>query len=197
MIVVVFLVALVMILGGGAATFFGSDILLADRGLPMVIAGATIASAGAVLLGLGFVVRSLMRVEHQLSQVRDGIGDLRAANLLATARPPRPASALDHVQPDVEREALAEQPHEPGEDDRTEEGAALIVPAVPEIDDTRAVTPTPSSEPPAIVGRYESGGNAYTMYADGSIIADTPSGQIRFNSLDELKTFVSSGGESR
>ncbi|HMB10826.1 hypothetical protein [Saliniramus sp.] len=48
-----------------------------------------------------------------------------------------------------------------------------------------------------VIGTYESGGNTYTMYADGSIDAKTPEGDYHFASLDELKTFIAEGGESR
>jgi hypothetical protein len=53
-----------------------------------------------------------------------------------------------------------------------------------------------ASEPPMVIGTYNSGGNRYTMYSDGSIEADTPDGHYRFSSLDELKAFIASGGES-
>ncbi len=52
-----------------------------------------------------------------------------------------------------------------------------------------------SKEPPTIVGTYNSGGNRYVMYSDGSIAADTPKGDFRFGSLDELKQFIAAGGE--
>ncbi|WP_375458442.1 hypothetical protein [uncultured Enterovirga sp.] len=48
---------------------------------------------------------------------------------------------------------------------------------------------------PNVVGQYSSGGNAYVMYSDGTILADTPSGKHRFRSLDELRAFTSGGGE--
>jgi hypothetical protein len=50
-------------------------------------------------------------------------------------------------------------------------------------------------EPPTIVGTYNSGGNRYVMYSDGSIAADTPRGDFKFGSLDELKQFIAAGGE--
>jgi hypothetical protein len=206
MVVVVLLIALVMILGGGAATFFGSDILLADRGLPMVVAGAVVASGGAILLGLGFVVRGLQRLEGHATQIRDGIADLRAANLAAAARPPQRVTATEAapaalVPPAPEVTAapmIAPTPPdmpaptraEPA--DRTEEGAALVVPDVSP--DTREADQEADSG--SVVGRYSSGGNDYTMYADGSITAETPSGRHRFKSLDELKAFVGGGGET-
>ncbi|MCB5176330.1 hypothetical protein [Microvirga lenta] len=46
-----------------------------------------------------------------------------------------------------------------------------------------------------IVGTYNSGDNRYVMFSDGSIEAQTPQGVFRFNSLDELKEFIASGGE--
>jgi hypothetical protein len=52
------------------------------------------------------------------------------------------------------------------------------------------------SDKPTIVGTYDSGGNHYVMFSDGSIEADTPNGMFRFASLDELKDFIASGGES-
>lgn len=65
--------------------------------------------------------------------------------------------------------------------------------------------PEPAPEPPheavapparEVVGRYESGGNVYVMFADGSIEAETPQGRFSFASLDELKAFVEAGGET-
>lgn len=47
-----------------------------------------------------------------------------------------------------------------------------------------------------VVGTYASGGNTYVMFSNGSIEAETPKGRFNFSSLDELKVFVESGGES-
>ena len=61
-----------------------------------------------------------------------------------------------------------------------------------------AETPVVADEepPPAtVVGTYNSGGNFYIMYSDGSIEAETPAGKFRFNSLDELKDFIARGGD--
>ncbi|SCX98099.1 hypothetical protein [Microvirga guangxiensis] len=46
-----------------------------------------------------------------------------------------------------------------------------------------------------IIGTYNSGDNTYVMFSDGSIEAQTPGGVFRFQSLDELKAFIASGGE--
>jgi hypothetical protein len=55
----------------------------------------------------------------------------------------------------------------------------------------------PLEEPPGktVIGTYDSGGNTYTMYADGTIDADTPAGRFHFASIEELKAFRGAGGE--
>ncbi|MBF9232028.1 hypothetical protein [Microvirga alba] len=61
------------------------------------------------------------------------------------------------------------------------------------------VEPTPPLAPrstAAVIGTYNSGDNKYVMFADGSIEAETPQGMFTFTSLDELKEFIASGGES-
>jgi hypothetical protein len=52
-----------------------------------------------------------------------------------------------------------------------------------------------ASQPPVVVGTYNSGDNRYVMFSDGSIEAQTPSGVFRFKSLGELKEFIAAGGE--
>ncbi len=61
----------------------------------------------------------------------------------------------------------------------------------------KAAAPEVEEEPspPTVVGTYNSGGNFYIMYSDGSIEAETPAGKFRFDSLDELKDFIAAGGD--
>ncbi|HKH95132.1 MAG TPA: hypothetical protein VKA39_01275 [Beijerinckiaceae bacterium] len=66
----------------------------------------------------------------------------------------------------------------------------------PAAEASRNDAPPEPSDKPAVVGTYDSGGNHYVMFSDGSIEADTPTGVFRFASLDELKDFIASGGES-
>jgi hypothetical protein len=236
MAVVLVLLALILIAGGGAALFSGYEILLGDRGQPMMLAGATILSAGLVLLGLALLARLALRIARELADIRTALSDVRAANLLATARPPRAGGPEDRPAEPAFTPRLPEPAPEP---ETTEEGAELVVPDVPEepvappprptpappprpapAPVLQAVAPAPAPAPPPapvfqpappppapepepdvlmeapeVVGSYSSGGNHYTMYADGSIIAETPNGRHRFASLDELKDFVSRGGE--
>jgi len=48
----------------------------------------------------------------------------------------------------------------------------------------------PPATPPAVIGRYESDGTTYTMFADGSIEAQTENGIYQFASMADLKTFI-------
>ncbi len=56
--------------------------------------------------------------------------------------------------------------------------------------------PAPSAPPPlsgpasTVIGRYESEGTSYVMYADGSIEAQSANGVYRFASMAELKAFI-------
>lgn len=45
-------------------------------------------------------------------------------------------------------------------------------------------------EAPAVIGRYETEGTVYVMYADGSIDAETATGVYRFDSLAALKEHI-------
>jgi hypothetical protein len=65
----------------------------------------------------------------------------------------------------------------------------------PETAPAEAETDAAEAPPPTIVGTYNSGGNFYVMYSDGSIEAETPAGKFRFDSLDELKEFIAAGGD--
>lgn len=167
--VVLSLLGLAMIAMGGAAMVFGAQIIQVEKGWTMVIAGSVGATGGALLLGVALAIHRLGRVASQLvafAASLDQVAALATANVGMAAPPDDLApSAASFAAP--QEPAMAEAP------------------------------PGPYDAPPApsVVGRYTSGGNAYVMFADGSVQADTPSGQHRFRSLDELRAFVAAGGE--
>jgi hypothetical protein len=118
--------------------------------------------------------------------------------------PEEPALKASDIEPfpPIERQGL-------GDSDR---GEAPVVSDLPDPDRSRAETssagaaPEPGLEPviepftvpgrPAtVIGTYNSGDNRYVMFSDGSIEAETPQGNFRFGSLDELKAFIAAGGE--
>jgi hypothetical protein len=90
----------------------------------------------------------------------------------------------------------------------TDEGDELFELAAPPTAAREAATAAPSEPAPGadsqeseaegaatVVGTYNSGGNFYIMYSDGSIEAETPAGKFRFTSLEELKEFIAAGGD--
>ncbi len=64
---------------------------------------------------------------------------------------------------------------------------------------TPAETPAPapstaqSTADRTLVATYNSGGNTYYMFSDGTIETETPTGRYRFNSMEELRIFVENG----
>ncbi len=58
----------------------------------------------------------------------------------------------------------------------------------------RPVAPSPPDlrDARVAIGRYESDGTAYVMFADGSIEASSERGVFRFRSMSELKSFMES-----
>ncbi|MEA1831442.1 hypothetical protein U8607_05035 [Methylobacterium durans] len=118
-------------------------------------------------------------------------------DLFASPEPaPHPAEDDIALRPALREEPVegtAEEPAEGTAEERAEERAADAGrPA--EADAAEAAPTSPARE---IVGTHSSGGNTYVMYADGGIEAETPRGRYTFNSLDELKAFVDSGGEGQ
>lgn len=167
--VVLSLLALAMIAMGGAAMVIGAPIIQVEKGWTMVIAGSVGATGGAVLLGVALAARRLGRIASQLLAFAASLDQVAALATANVGAAPPPA-------------------------DLAEPMAALAAPQEPVV---LEASPGPYDTPPSasIVGRYASGGNAYVMFADGSVQADTPSGRHRFRSLDELRAFVAGGGE--
>ena len=58
-----------------------------------------------------------------------------------------------------------------------------------------APRPMPVNPSEEVVGRYESNGSTYVMFADGTIEAETETGVFRFGSLNELKAYLEGGGK--
>jgi hypothetical protein len=197
MVIALYGIALAMIGSGAASVAYGWGIILNERGWTMVISGTVVLSGGLVLLGIAVVAGRIRRIERELGVFRDHV------TRLGPVFPPRSLEA--------ERAPVAEIPGPParseaaapsvGQEEQAVLKAADVIPepGPPEASPgPRAVANAPKpSEPaaPAVVGTYNSGGNAYVMFSDGSIEADTPSGHYRFKSLDELKDFIALGGE--
>jgi hypothetical protein len=194
MVVALYLVALAMIGGGAASIAYGYGIILNERGWTMVISGSVALSSGFLLLGIAVTAGRVKRLQHELASLRDGVSRLGAGF------PTRPAPlAAEPFPPSV---GPARSSKAPASRDEPEEHAVLrAADAIPEpapIASPGAAGPPPgekATDSRTIIGTYNSGGNAYVMFSDGSIDADTPTGRYTFLSLDELKDFIASGGE--
>jgi hypothetical protein len=214
MAIVLILVALAMIAGGGAAIVQGVPIMVLERGWTLVIAGAVIAGSGAVLAGIGFSLSALRRIEGELGRLRERVGRLDAAVPLPPPPPGLTASREGPVGPTPPFQAMKAEPRPvpsarrttivsaAGPDRATPDsaangrpGPASAAPAPNGAEHQPAGPAGAAPQTPTVVGTYTSGGNSYAMFSDGSIEAETPNGQFRFQSLDELKAFIASGGE--
>jgi hypothetical protein len=215
-----------MVLGGAAAAIHGHGIIMVERGWTLVIAGSIVASSGAILAGLAHLSQRIAAIQRDTDRLRERFGRLDPASLPAppnassTTLDPAPRGPLDlpgtppDVTPEPRRDTpapAAPEPRSPSRVRPTIEGApAPVLSDVPLRGTTTSVdrpeqrpAPSDAAEPSpdlavnaTVVGTYDSGGNHYVMFSDGSIEAETPNGVFRFGSLDELKDFIASGGES-
>jgi hypothetical protein len=195
MVVALHLIALAMIGAGAASVAYGYGIILNERGWTMVISGSVVLTGGLVLLGVAVTAGRVKRLQQELAGLRDTVGRLGLG--IPTRPAPAPAEGL---APHFSAPRL---PDAPAKRQEPEEHAVLkAADAIPE---PAPVAPAVSPPVPAadkasapartVIGTYDSGGNGYVMYSDGSIEADTPTGRYTFQSLDELKDFIAAGGE--
>lgn len=180
------LLGVTMMVAGLAAMYSGSLFVGIERGWTMVVAGAIGFSAGAILLGLSAALRRLTQMERALRQLTVA-ASRHADSGTIEAEPAGPlqdsivASAQD--QPDA-----AAPGGSPASKEGTPEHEAATEPS-----DRLGQSGGTKPPPDKVVGTYKAGGNSYVMYADGSIRAETPSGEHRFASMDEFKAFMLTG----
>jgi hypothetical protein len=198
MVIALYVIALAMIGSGAASIAYGYGIVLNERGWTMVISGATGLSGGLVLLGIAVVAGRIKRIERELANVSQLA---RLGPGLALPRPPEAGiAAADELTPAA---ANSQGPVTPvGQEEKAVLKAADVIPEPGPPEPPRRGSPQRRDDdeadrpaPPTVVGTYNSGGNAYVMYSDGAIEADTPSGRYRFKSIEELKDFIAAGGE--
>jgi hypothetical protein len=197
MVVVLYLIALVMIGAGAAAIAYGWGIVLNERGWSMVISGSVVLSGGCVLLGIAVIAWRVRKVQRELAAFREGLARL------GPGLPTRPVLPLGEavpaaVPPPAAKPAVVRDEPEEHAVLKAADAIPEPAPAVPAAAPVRAPAGVPekATDPSrTVIGTYSSGGNGYVMYSDGSIEADTPNGRFTFQSLDELKDFIASGGE--
>jgi hypothetical protein len=226
-----YVAAAVMVVGGLLAIYFGSDIIVMERGWTMVIAGSVFAGCGALLAGIATVVARLHALETEFARsgerprrpddaaarTADFASELVAAGERTTPAGPSRGDLVAHrdleIAPEPVLAAVSPRAAAPTPSARPERAPApapapepvvaepfepdLTVPDGETAAEPAAAGPARESSAPTVVGTYNSGGNYYTMYSDGSIEAETPAGKFRFDSLDELKDFIARGGDKK
>jgi len=93
---------------------------------------------------------------------------------------------------DARKEGAKPSPEavEPASHDRAPPYVSEVLPAADPHEPSTPAVPVASKAGLAIVGRYESEGTSYVMYADGSIEARSERGVFQFQSMAELKAFM-------
>ena len=223
---VLYVLAGVMVAGGLAAIYSGSEIIVMERGWTMVIAGSVFTGCGALLAGVATAVARLQTLGSEFAHLSDRLGRSQAPSFAPFADMPAesvspgerssgpPLVAVPEIKErrdlDIAPEPILSAPPAPeaaagplpAKEGSAEREPPAVVPDLdesiferepaPEAGPTEAAAKPP---PPTIVGTYNSGGNFYVMYSDGSIEAETPAGKFRFDSLDELKEFIAAEGD--
>ena len=225
MVLGLYVVAGVMVAGGLLAIYSGSDIIVMERGWTMVISGSVMAASGALLAGIATAVARLQMLEDEFTRLADRLTrpegtsfslqpDFSPAPPLdRSSAPPPPAvpGLAERKDPDIAPEPIVspappQRPRMEPPPVLTDEGDELFVLAAPPAAAREPGTAAPTEPAPGaqeteaegaatVVGTYNSGGNFYIMYSDGSIEAETPAGKFRFTSLEELKEFIAAGGD--
>ncbi len=142
-------------------------------------------------------------VSRQAPAMDDWLGREFAALDRAAAPRPAPdewsgvhASAVETPPPGAAQAAeLAVVRHDPAEAepvyaDYVELPHVEAAPPVRAAPEPAAAAPQQAPAQPAVIGRYESDGTSYVMYADGAIEAQSEAGVYRFASMAELKAFI-------
>jgi hypothetical protein len=135
-----------------------------------------------------FLLGDRLRETFEESRTSDVDESLYVEETEKTVEEKRPEEERNDILDIVTEPAPAAEPER--EPEPVEEAAAPEEPA-PLEDEQAPAEPRPAT----IIGTYNSGDNTYVMFSDGSIEAQTPSGIFHFQSLDELKAFIASGGE--
>lgn len=177
MAVLLFLLSLALLTAGIAGGYASLDLLPTAPGVLYALAGAVAVSAAVVTFALGVAIR---RIDGLAKLVR-ALGvpfEVGAAPAVESglAAPLKSPAAVDGAATELlEGPVLSES-------DMLQSEARFSGPA-------GSVLETPES-PPALVGRYSSGGVNYLIFADGSIEAETAEGRFKFVSMGDFKRYL-------
>src|SRR5215210_4889899 len=84
MALVLYVVASLMAVGGLAAIYSGSDIIVMERGWTMVIAGSVVAASGVLLAGIATAVARLQGIEGEFARLSNRLTPPQADSFTPT-----------------------------------------------------------------------------------------------------------------
>jgi hypothetical protein len=204
---VVFLLSLLLLAGGFAGAYFSLDLLPTSMGVLYALAGAGAIAMAVLTACIGVLIRRIDRLTASLRETARLPIIAHPAPIpvsLADAAPPvAPPLAHEEAPLAVAEEAMTTLPPETeaetatlaesesqletaDEDDPINENRVGHLPSLSEIEHAIETPETP----PALIGRYSSGGANYMIFADGSIEAETEEGAYKFGSMGDFKQFL-------
>jgi hypothetical protein len=192
MVVALYVVSLAMVIGGLASIYFGSDIIVMERGWTMVIAGSVIAASGVLLAGIATVVARLVQLEQEFGRIADRLAGGQTAPMAtlsaqAPASSPQAASASRDTFADVlAQRDFAQRDVETAPDSLFAPQAA----AASSNGSLRAAPPVPMPPPPAPPAESEPEPSARFAEA-GDVFA--PSGSEEPSQAAVVGTYSSGG----
>jgi hypothetical protein len=194
MAILVFVLSLLLIAAGAACAYLSLDLLPTSIGVLYALAGAVAAAMAVVTFALGLLIRKIDRLAKAVRQSQPETGSRPEIVVEPAVLAPEPVA---HEPPPVEL-PLAETP--PESEPVVEDIEAPInenrAGHLPTLESIEAAIETPEA-PPALIGRYSSGGASYMIFADGSIEAETTEGAYKFASMGDFKRYLADRADAR
>ncbi len=197
----VFLLSLLLLAAGLASGYFSVDLLPTGMGMLYALAGAIGVTMALLAFSIGVLIR---RVDKIAAIVRNPQPIFPHPAPLPVPTPPESMRALEPEAapapiPEGDESAILAAPagpelSEPGEETLPEaedqepinENRSGHLPTLAQIEHAIETPETP----PALIGRYSSGGTHYMIFSDGSIEAETTDGTYKFDSMGDFKQYL-------
>jgi hypothetical protein len=180
MAILIFVLSLLLAVGGVAGGYQSLDLLPDVMGVLYALAGAVSAAAAVVTFAIGVMI---LRIDALAKLVRQSA----APAILDTAPDSERALAEEAVLAPVG--VGAETPESAEEPVAAEDESPININRsghLPSLDAIETVLETPET-PPSMIGSYSSAGANYKIFADGSIEAETSEGTFKFASMSDFK----------
>ena len=180
MALIVFALSVILLVAGAASAYQSLDLLPTTLGVLYALAGVVAACAAIMTFSLGVLVRRIDRLTKLLKQSAAPAGIASANEAQPSQAAGLPASEAPVVGGDGARESLGETLDDESPVNLNRSGH------LPSFEALETALETPVT-PPALVGRYSSGGASYKIFDDGSIEAETSEGTFKFASMSDFK----------